>query len=351
MAMNEKYTVGSMFAGIGGICLAFKNAGFKVVWANEIDKYACITYRANFNDTSLKEEDVLRISNLEEIGEVDVITSGFPCQAFSIAGYRKGFSDERGNLFFETARFIDELRPKAYLLENVKNLVGHDKGRTFRIIKETMTKELGYSFIPFVLDSKDYGNIPQTRERIYVVGFKNEAGYENYREHTLKWSPEPDCEKSCTLNFTIPKPIKRTKTIHDLLLKGKQEDKYYYKENHPYYQILQREIKSEDTIYQWRRIYLRENKSSVCPTLTANMGTGGHNVPLIKDSYGIRKLTPRECARFQGFPDTFVLPKNVAQSQLYKQLGNSVVVSVVRRIAEEIANALIIKYKAHVSNS
>ncbi|GAF82925.1 unnamed protein product, partial [marine sediment metagenome] len=254
----------------------------------------------------------------KKLGNIDIITAGFPCQAFSVAGYRKGFNDPRGNLFFEIARFIDSIKPRVYFLENVKNLKGHDKGETLRIIEKTLTKDLGYSFYYFILNTKDY-DVPQTRERIYIVGFRDKTNASNFKE---------------------PEPIQSTKTIHDILLKERQPDKYYYKENHQYYKALTREVKSEDTLYQWRRVYVRENKNGLCPTLTANMGTGGHNVPLIKNSHGIRKLTPRECLRFQGFPDDFEIPEKMAVSHLYKQIGNSVTVPVVEKIAENIKIAL-----------
>lgn len=322
------YTVGSLFAGIGGVCTGFKQAGCNIEWANEYDKHACMTYRHNFPETTLHEKDIHSIRNPSSLGNVDILTSGFPCQAFSVAGYRKGFDDHRGNLFFETARFIEEIQPKAYLLENVKNLVGHDKGNTFRVIRETMEHELGYSFLPFVLNAKKYGNIPQTRERIYVVGFKNEFKGIN----------------SCSSNFNVPEEIELTNTIHSCLINGKKDDSYYYKEGHRYYPILAETIKSKDTLYQWRRTYVRENKSNVCPTLTANMGTGGHNVPLLIDGFGVRKLTPKECVNFQGFPQEFNFPENMAKSHCYKQAGNSVVVPVVKRIADELVRVLDFKY-------
>lgn len=337
------YTVGSLFAGIGGICLGFKNAGCRPIWANEFDKNACRTYRNNF-DHRLIEDDVHNIKNpLDELGYTDIVTSGFPCQAFSVAGYRLGFKDPRGNLFFETARIIDSIKPKAYLLENVRNLVSHDKGRTFKVIEEVMTKQLGYSFIPFILNSKDYGNIPQTRERIYVVGFKDEAGFKHDELLNL-FEENKISENSCTLNFKIPEPLPLTKSIYDIINKDKMDEKYYYPETHHYHPIFKEEITKKGTIYQWRRVYVRENKSNVCPTLTANMGTGGHNVPLILDDYGIRKLTPIECAKFQGFPDSFVFPEDMANSHCYKQAGNSVVVPVIKRIAESIVKALDVKY-------
>jgi DNA (cytosine-5)-methyltransferase 1 len=322
------YTVGSLFAGIGGICLGFKQAEYKILWANEIDKKACETYSYNFPDHKLYCEDIHNLKDPKKLGKVDIITSGFPCQAFSVAGYRKGFHDPRGNLFFETARFIKEIQPQAFLLENVKNLKGHDRGNTFKVIEQIITQDLGYSFIPFVLNAKDYSDTPQTRERIYIVGFKGEA----------------KSQRICTDNFRKLEKIPLKKGIKDVINKNKQNEKYYYHKEHQYFPQLKKEMKSDSTVYQWRRVYVRENKSSLCPTLTANMGTGGHNVPIIKDRYGIRKLTPAECVAFQGFPKEFQFPSNMANSHCYKQAGNSVVVPLIKRIAKEISRALDIKY-------
>lgn len=329
------YSVGSLFAGIGGICLGFKQAKCEVVWANEYNSKACETYAFNFPNPKLYCDDIHNLDKPKDLGQVDIITSGFPCQAFSVAGYRKGFNDHRGNLFFETARFIDELRPKAFLLENVKNLNGHDNGNTIKVIEKTITDELGYSFIPFILNSKKYGNIPQTRERIYIVGFRDE-----FNENSL-----------CTDNFEIPQEIPLKTKIRDLIDKDKQDEKFYYDKDHNYFPLLQAAMKSSKTVYQWRRHYVRENKSNVCPTLTANMGTGGHNVPLITDAYGIRKLTPKECSRFQGFPEEFQFPKEMANSHCYKQAGNSVVVPVIKRIATEIVRVLDLKYNTQLEFS
>jgi len=323
------YAVGSLFAGIGGICLGFKQSGCDISWANEYNNKACETYTLNFPNHKLYCKDVHEIKNPSDLDNVDIITSGFPCQAFSVAGYRKGFKDPRGNLFFETARFIDSIKPKAFLLENVKNLNTHDRGNTIKVIKDVITKELGYSFVSFILNSKKVGNIPQTRERIYIVGFRDESS-----ENGI-----------CTRNFQIPEEINLTTTIRDLLDEEKQDDKYYYNKDHRYYLLLKESMKSNQTVYQWRRRYVRENKSNVCPTLTANMGTGGHNVPLIIDNFGIRKLTPKECTRFQGFPENFKFPQEMANSHCYKQVGNSVVVPVIKRIADEMTRVMNIKYR------
>jgi len=306
--------VGSLFAGIGGIEKGFIDNGFKISWANEIDQKACITYRKNYSH-KLFEKD-LRELKTDEVEKVDILTGGFPCQAFSVAGYRKGFKDERGNVFFEILRFIDDLEPSIVFLENVKNLQNHDEGRTFKTILKEL-KSRGYYVKYKVLNSAEYANIPQNRERIYIVSFKDKKVYEN---------------------FDFPKPTKLTKTIKHLL-DDEVDEKFYYTRS-KYYPKLKEEMKNSDTIYQWRRTYVRENKSKLCPTLTANMGTGGHNVPLVLDKKDIRKLTPRECARFQGFDDDFILSKELSNSALYKQIGNSVTVPVINAIAKEIKKAL-----------
>lgn len=302
--------VGELFAGIGGIGLAFKQAGFDIGWANELDKKAYLTYSKNFNNYAVNED--MRKVNPIDLRSVDVLAGGFPCQSFSIAGYQKGFNDERGNLFFDILNFIDVLRPPVIFLENVKNLLSHDCGRTFKIIQGELSNA-GYYIKHKVMNTAEYSDVPQNRERLYIVCF-------GHKEHYLK--------------FKFPKPVKKTKSIRRLLDSNVPEE-FSYK-NSRYYDKLKDAMKNPDTLYQWRRTYVRENKKGLCPTLTANMGTGGHNVPLVLDGDDIRKLTPRECARFQGFPDSFVLPKELPNSELYKQIGNSVSVPVVKEIAKNI---------------
>lgn len=312
--MNKKIRVASMFAGIGGICLGFKRAGFNIAWANEIDKYACTTYRKNFGDSYLVEDDIYNVLD-KDIPNIDVLTAGFPCQPFSIAGYQKGFEDDRGNLFFEVLRVIKAKKPKVIFLENVKNLVTHDNKRTFEVITKSLEEE-GYYLKYKVLNSCKYGNIPQNRERIYIVGFLEKDKYDS---------------------FEFPLELELTKRIEDIIdINVKVDDKYYYNESSKYYNMISETIIKYNTIYQLRRIYIRENKNFVCPTLTANMGTGGHNVPLIKDNYGYRKLTPRECLLFQGFPLDFIIPEGMSDARVYKQAGNAVTVTVIERIAKNI---------------
>lgn len=305
-----------LFAGVGGIRSGFEKAGFKTVFANDFEVQCKNTYDLNFKDSKLIVEDIRKIG-IDDLPKFDFLLGGFPCQAFSIAGYRQGFNDEkgRGNLFFDIARILDERRPEGFLLENVKNLKSHDGGKTFRIIEQTL-KDLGYFVKTKVLNAMEYGNIPQNRERIYIVGFKN---------------------KTYNDRFEFPNPVKLTTKITDLLEKNVPE-KYYYNSK-PLFEKLKGSITAEGKVYQWRRQYVRENKSGVCPTLTANMGMGGHNVPIIKDKKGIRKLTPLECFRIQGFPKDYVLP-GIADSALYKQAGNSVSVPVVEAVAKEMMRAM-----------
>ena len=321
MEKSEKLiTCASFFAGVGGIDKGFENTGhFSTIYANEIDENACTTYESNF-DLKVDCRDI-NIVKADELPKFDVMLAGFPCQAFSIAGYRQGFNDEkgRGTLFFELVRIIRVKHPKVIFLENVKNLVSHDDGNTFRVILEYLTN-CGYFVKYQVLNAKDFGNIPQNRERIYIVAFKSKTAYQK---------------------FEFPSPVQLTKKLSDVIdFNKKVDEKYYYTaKNCSFYNTLEKSMKSSNTVYQWRRVYVRENKSDVCPTLTANMGTGGHNVPLILTKYGIRKLTPHECFNLQGFPVEYKLPK-IASTHLYKQAGNSVVVSVIQRIAENIYEAI-----------
>lgn len=309
-----------LFAGIGGFRLALQNAGGKCVFTSEWNTSAQKTYWTNFGEYPFGDitQDAVKACIPEKF---DVLCAGFPCQAFSIAGYRKGFSDTRGTLFFDIEQIIAKHRPKAVFLENVKNLFSHDNGNTFKVILDTLEEKLGYKAYYKVLNSMEYADIPQNRERIFIVAFDptQVAGHEA---------------------FAFPDKMPLTKTIHDILEQLQQPEAFYYKAGHAYYAELERTMTSRDTVYQWRRVYARENKSNVCPTLTANMGAGGHNVPLVKDSFGIRKLSPKECFAFQGYPmDRYKLPR-IANSKLYMQAGNSVTTVLIERIAKQIVKFL-----------
>lgn len=315
----NKLRCASFFAGVGGIDLGFELAGFTTVYANEIDPMPIKTYEKNFN-IKVDCRDINNVKS-DEIPDFDVMLAGFPCQAFSVAGYRQGFNDEKGRgvLFFQLARIFRERKPEVIFLENVKNLVGHDGGKTFKIIIEALETE-GYFVKYSVLNTTEYGNIPHNRERIYIVAFKDKKAYKE---------------------FEFPKPVMLTRKLSDCIdFESKVNDSYYYTEKFAHYSELISKITKSNTVYQWRRVYVRENKSNVCPTLTANMGTGGHNVPLVLTKHGIRKLTPKECFILQGFPSTYLLPDCLPNTYLYKQAGNSVSVSVIYRIAENIIDAL-----------
>lgn len=323
--MKKKvYKTIDLFAGVGGIRLGFETVGFKTVFANDFEPLCKETYDLNFDNVKLTVGDIrdIRADNLPDF---DFLLGGFPCQAFSIAGYRRGFDDEkgRGNLFFEITRIIEAKKPIGFLLENVKNLKGHDGTNTFRVISKTLD-DLGYDVKAEILNSVHFGNVPQNRERIYIVGLRKNTGFME--------------------NFEFPEEISLTKSFRDILENPQSLDRKYYYVGKPLYNKLKKYPFKKDSVYQWRRKYVRENKSGVCPTLTANMGTGGHNVPIIKDARGIRKLTPRECARLQGFPDTYKLPM-IADAHLYKQFGNSVSVPVVRRVAMSMYNAVSGEFK------
>ena len=329
---TQSYEVASFFGGVGGIDLGFEQTKkFSTVYINEFDKNAQETISVNFPDVRLDRRDIHEVK-AEEVPSTDLIVGGFPCQAFSIAGYRKGFEDERGDLFFELLRIIKFHKPRAIFIENVKNMVTHDHGNTFKVIREALTLN-GYYIKWKVMNSKNYGDIPQNRERIYIVGFLSRNAFDK---------------------FKFPEEIELKKTLKDVIdFDTLEEEKYYYRKGvQPFYDKLAEDVSSQESVYQWRRQYVRENKNGVVPTLTANMGTGGHNVPIILTKNGIRKLTPRETFNVQGFPKDFKLP-NISNGQLYKQAGNSVVVPLIKRIANRIANALefdIVEEKSTLDN-
>jgi DNA (cytosine-5)-methyltransferase 1 len=313
-----KYTVGSLFAGVGGICQAFKDISCNVLWANEIDKHSCKTYKLNHTETKLLEIDVKKITK-DSIENVDILTAGFPCQPFSQAGHGKGFDDERGQLFFDVIRLLNDLKPKAYLLENVKTLATHNDGNSFNLVKDEIFKA-GYSFIPFILNASEYSEIPQGRERIYMVGFRGESDYSYPRP--IKVNSQMNFGTNyCSESFNIPQKMDdKPKSVREFLDNSTviPED-YYNKLNNSIHQKIRDAVKNPNRVYQYRRYYVRENKSDVCPTLTANMGGGGHNIPIILDGGVPRRLTPKECFNLQGFPPDFKLPLEVARGQLYKQ--------------------------------
>lgn len=318
---NPQFTFIDLFAGIGGFRLAMQDCGGKCVYSSEWDENAKQTYFHNFGDVPFG--DITKESNKKLIPDgFDVLCAGFPCQAFSIAGYRKGFEDTRGTLFFDVAEIIRRKRPKAVCLENVKNLYTHDEGRTFAVIKGTL-EELGYVVYHKVMNAMEYANVPQNRERIFIVCFDPKQ-VPNHKD------------------FQFPEKEDLKRNVKDCIDSKVSDSKYFYTEKFPHYEELCKNMTSTETVYQWRRQYVRENKSNVCPTLTANMGTGGHNVPLVVTKDGIRKLTPKECINFQGFPKEYSFPASIAESAKYKQAGNSVVVPLIRKVCKNIVTTILV---------
>lgn len=323
--MNNKFTFVDLFAGIGGFRLALEKLGGKCLFSSEKNKYAQKTYSANFNE--IPSGDIKKIKN-KEIPKHDVLCAGFPCQSFSISGKQKGFEDTRGTLFYEIARIADFHKPKVLLLENVKNLVRHNDGKTFKIMKNII-EEMGYEFHYEVLNASKYG-IPQSRKRVFMIGLNKEYNYSD---------------------FDFPEPTNEQVALKDILLPNKLTEEY---------------IKDADVKWKKNKQTTLFNKPKLKPIRIGTINKGGqgeriydingHSITL--SAYGgglfsktggykvednVRKLSPRECARLMGFPDDFKIP--VSDSQAWKQFGNSVVTTLVGKIFKEIIDTNILYNK------
>ena len=310
--MNPPSVV-SLFAGIGGICLGFKQAGFNIVWANEKDAAACRTYRYNFGSEYLVEGDIRKI-DMSQLPKADVLAAGFPCQSFSIGGKEKGFSDPRGQLFFQVIRAIEAIQPPVVFLENVENLMEHDGGRTFQVIYTSLV-EHGYILRYQPMATHEYANIPQTRRRIYIVAF---------RDYDM-------CQR-----FQFPEPIPLTGTLERFLDTGiEQHEIYYYRADDEFEEYIRSNVTDPKYLYRVFNGSVRKLTNSKCPTLTASMTTP-RNAAVLKDAWGVRRLTLRESLRFQGFPADYYFPNTIKIQDAYKQIGNSVSVPVVSAIAKKI---------------
>ncbi len=309
--------VGSLFAGIGGIDLAFQQAGCKVVWAIEKDAACCQTYWHNFLDTRLCEADIQTV-NPQSFSAIDILVAGFPCQPFSVAGKQLGFADIRGTLFYEIARFAKELQPQCIFLENVPNLMEHDEGRTFLVIHNVLS-ELGYFVRYQVMRASEYGGIPQIRDRIYIVAFKD--------------------IKLCD-HFSYPEKIELALGIETILRRNQKKDDAYYLGTDAFGQFASKIVTRKNCIYRVYHESIKPTANQMCPTLTASMGMRSNQVHLVRDDFGVRRLTIRECLEFQGFLRTFSFPKTITLKDAYKQCGNTVVVPVVKRIAQKICDVI-----------
>jgi DNA (cytosine-5)-methyltransferase 1 len=310
----KKLKMIDLCAGTGAFSIAFQTTNMvNIVYANDIETTSKTIYDNNL-DHILTLKNICDI-NVEEIPEHDILTAGFPCQPFSIAGKQKGFDDPRSNVFYKIIDIMKYHKPMYVILENVKNLISHEEGRTFKTIIDSIKNE-NYHIKFQVLNTCKITNIPQNRERIYIICIKDKIGIDNF-------------------NFTFPKNNKQT-IISMLEDSNNINDKYYYRQNSNIHNMVKNTVINRNSVYQFRRIYVRENKNNCCPTLTANMGTGGHNVPLVVDENGARKLTPRECFNFQGFTNDYNINIGLSDAKLYKLAGNAVSLPVVKLIADKI---------------
>jgi DNA (cytosine-5)-methyltransferase 1 len=299
---NQKYKVIDLFAGIGGLRLGFEKFGCEFVFASEWDKHAQLTYELNY-----KEKPFGDITQIEanEIPKFDILLAGFPCQPFSQAGLKKGLADTRGTLFFDVARIIDYHRPKVILLENVKRFKTHDGGKTFEVVRDIL-EGMGYSIYAEVLNAKDFG-VPQNRERIFIVGFYGKIDF------TFPTPPKVQTK----LGDILETHIDQKYTLSDALWQGhkRRKEEHIKKGNGFGYSLFNRD-------------------SAYTSTISARYYKDGSEILIEQRNNNPRKLTPREAARLQGFPESFKLPNS--DTQAYKQFGNSVAVPVVTAIAKEI---------------
>lgn len=315
------FTIAEFCAGTGAFTQGFqKNKKFKTIYANDINKDCKIIFDANHKDIKMNIEDIHQL-DYKNIPNMDIITCGFPCQPYSIAGLRKGFEDERSDVFWKLCEIINYHQPKVFVLENVKNIISHDNKKTFNTIINKL-KELNYFITYKIINTCKITNIPHNRERVFIIGFKNENNYLSFKF--------PENKDSSSESMSI-------KSILD----NNINEKYYYSKRYKVWDIVYKNVTKKYKIYQIRRNIIRENKSDVCPTLTSNMGKGGHNVPIVKDEIGVRKLTPKECFKLQGFNNNYILPIELSDNKLYSLVGNSVTVDVVELIGENIYNSLI----------
>lgn len=323
--IKNTYTAGALFAGIGGFCFGFEKQGFKTAWANDFDNQVAKTYEHNFPDTKFIHQDIceLDFNNLEP---VDVLHAGFPCQSFSQAGNRLGFDDPRGQLFNVMMDKIIEAnwKPKVLLFENSTHLKSGSNGDWFRHIKYRI-KKAGFWFDDqnaVVVSTHEHAGLPQKRERLFLFAtLKSFFDFNPFGE--------------------LPITSEKIKNTDILDLKSKHDDSYYLSDNNRYGKWILSEGKKMQPgqLIQLRQHILRPQQENVCPTLTANMGLGGHNVPFLVQKGKLRKMTERECLRMQGFPEHFEFPE-LAKNAKYRMIGNSVSPAVSEKLATAIYEEL-----------
>ena len=304
---------------MGGFTSGLVQAGFQIRWASDKNRSACKAFRHRLPNVRMIEKDVCTLSVQEDrLTTVDLLTAGFPCQSFSQAGDRRGFDDPRGKLFFEIPRLLREFlpknRPALVVLENVPHLLHGENGIWFDCIRRELRRS-GYWFRKescWILNVKDATTVPQDRKRLFMLAAS--------REHF-------SCNPFCPALVPTAQHLKR-RPLDDFIDRTKRgKDKYYLHPENRYHKMIEGAIlagESDANIYQLRRSYVREKKQGLCPTLTANMGNGGHNVPFVRDSWGIRRLAISEVARLQGFNDTQPLFPQMPEAEQYRLLGNAV---------------------------
>ena len=322
----------ALFAGMGGFIAASNRVGFRTVFANEFESSCVAILRESFPNVPVSPKDIrhLEAGDLRDVlGEVDVLSAGFPCQSFSQAGNNKGFDDDRGKLFFEITRVSGLLDdpPKILLLENVPFLAQFNKGERLSVILNHLRKA-GYWVSKsncFILNSKDIAGSPQNRERLFIVAC-----------HSKYFRRNPFA--------SAPANAKKQSELWDLVNRDeKQSDKVYLSEESKYYLMISKSIEthSSDVLHQLRRSFVRPCPQGVCPTLTANMGGGGHNVPFLRDKFGIRRLTSDECLLLQGYlSGEVVFPDHTLESAKLMMIGNSIQVSLCELIFSQIREKL-----------
>lgn len=313
------------FCGSGGIHIGLEQGltNAKVVIGIDIDKNVGKQYQYMFPETTYLSEGIQSVQFLKKntMPIIDLFAGGFPCQPWSLAGKRKGFADERGQIMFTMLDVIEMIKPKIIFLENVKNFQTISEGKPFAILMERLALS-GYNVSSQVMNTCEYTHIPQNRERLFIVGFLDKQTAESF-----VW-PTKISQRSTVESSGILQPFEEV------------DNKYYAQVSWKIYPKLLESVVLEKTIYQYRRFYMRENKNEQFPTLTANMGGGGHNVPFILQNGQIRKLTPLETFRAQGYPDDYKFEPSVSDNALYKMAGNSVTVPIIKVIAQEIQKAI-----------
>lgn len=326
MSENHAHlTAACLFSGMGGFSEALSRAGFSVLWGNELDPHACKTYRANHPQVQMFEKNVRDLSvSADNLPPVAVLTAGFPCQSFSQAGRKGGFDDDRGRSFYEIPRILKEFgeeRPAVVILENVPNLLGGGDGLWFDEIVEAV-QEAGYWFTKNnsrIVNTADLTGIPQNRPRLFMVALSMSA----FAGNTYRFPADelPTADVSQFIN-----------------LRAKPSPDHYLPDDNRYYKLIDKAMKEngEKGFFQLRRYYARDNKNRLCPALTANMGVGGHNIPFVRDSIGIRRLTVAECLKLQGFSADYRFPAGMSDIKKYQQIGNSVTVPLAELIIEQV---------------